>query len=296
MQVAILAHTNRDCLDDLVANVAAYVPEADVVVFNGGRDQHFLSGLEVDVCPFSQPLRKGNLVPFHIGVMRWLATQAADYEFLVLLDSDMLFVRSGFHRFLREQMSSSEFMAYNFRMIENLRPRDWEVVRHFCASWRWRWQPLFGTERPATSLNAGMIMRREYVEKVLRFPRTERILATAARSRVYGIEEILFSTFAVAVGANPIPNPGTVGIRFDALSPADVRSLAADPDVYLVHKIPLEIGDAGRVTVRELRGQPAPVSATPLVSRPSAPARSDSPGSRDRVRARLKDAYFHLFP
>src|SRR5690348_1069416 len=94
--LAILAHNNRPCLDDFLLNIRAFVPSAEVVLFNGGRDHSLFDGLDLEICPYSHPLeygRGGGTAPFHFQIMRWLHEEQRDYEFLITLDSDMLFIK-----------------------------------------------------------------------------------------------------------------------------------------------------------------------------------------------------------
>src|SRR5439155_6314394 len=128
------------------------------------------------------------------------------------------------HRFLTDRMRDAEFMASHFSLAGPGPHADWPQGRRFLSTWGWRWQPLFGTDVAATCINPGMVMRREYVEKVLRFGNLDRLLATAMRSRLYGIEELVYSTLALAVDARPVTNPGGAGIRLTALGAADIRA------------------------------------------------------------------------
>jgi hypothetical protein len=305
MRVAVLAHAYRDALEDLLDSLHTYVPEAEVVVFNGGTDPQLTTGLDVPVCPYSRPLRIGNLVPFHWAVMRWLEETGTDYDFLVTVDWDVLFVRGGLAAHLERTMEASAFMGAGYLVAGPWFP-EWDCARRINFGWgRW-WRPLFGTDFPSWAFNPGLVFRREYVQKALRFEALPRIMARAARSRIYGIEEWIYATLAVSLGCNPIRNPGSSALQNRLLTVTEIRDALDDPAVHVLHKL-----GGGGAPERELlrqvrRGRsvdwvPAGGAAEP---EPAAGGRAGIPGDgaggtgtwMHAARERLKDAYFRVLP
>jgi hypothetical protein len=297
--VAVLAHELRETLDDLVDNIRWALPDAEIVFFNGGTDASLLRGIDAEVCPASHPLKLGNIVPFHWEVMQWLGTRPFDY--LITLDADMLFVRRGFAGALDVMMADSEYMGASYVIAGPWYP-TWDSVRRFNLSWpRW-WQPLFKTKHGSWALNPGLVFRREYVEKLRAFDATPRVLARARRSRLYGIEEFVWASFASAMRCRPMANPGSVGIRYRYHSPASLRASIEHPDVYVLHKMPMALDHPHRRIVADLRasrdpdwsiiGDPTP-AATP-VNEPV--AGQATPRPERGLRAWAKDRYFQLLP
>lgn len=308
--VAVLAHDHRESLDDLIDNIRWFVPGADVLVFNGGANTELLQGVDAEVCPASRPLRIGNLVPFHWETIRWLHERRRPYDFLVTLDSDMLFVRHGYTDFLERTMAESEFMGMSYLVAGPWYP-GWDTVRWFNLSWRRWWQPLFGTRYGSWALNPGMVFRREYCEKLLSFPKRESVLRRARLSRLYGIEEFVWASFATAMRCRPVRNPGSHGVIVPVHAPATFRAAIEDPDVFLVHKIPMALDHPHRRIVKALRENREPdwsLIGSP-VPRPAGPPRGNGPGvagrtnrtkvsanSRTRLTTWMKDRYFQLLP
>ena len=292
--IAVLAHAHREALEDLLESVRCFVPEAEMVVFNGGTDSGLTAGLDVATCPYSRPLRLGNLVPFHVGVMRWLEEAGHDYDFLVTVDWDVLFVRSGLAPHLEQTMASSAFMGAGYLVVPPIYP-EWDCARWINYGWQRWWRPLFGTELPSWAFNPGLVFRREYAQKALRFEGLPRILERAARSRIYGIEEWVYASLAVTLGCEPIRNPGSAALQNRPLTVPEIEAGLADPNVFVMHKI----GPAGAPDREALRRCRAGQGYAPdrLASAGPAPGMSSPTGSwRDRARERLKDAYFHLLP
>lgn len=311
----MLAHAHRDALEDLLDSVRTYVPGAEVVVFNGGTDPDLTAGLDVADCSYSRPLRIGNLVPFHWGVMRWLADGGVDYDFLVTVDWDVLFVRDGLAAQLERTMAESAFMGAGYLVVAPEYPH-WDCARRINYGWdRW-WRPLFGTEHPSWAFNPGLAFRREYAERALRFDRLPQILARAARSRIYGIEEWVYATLAVSLECNPLRNPGSAALQNRHLSASELDRALVDPDVFVVHKIGRELDAPDRLALRSRRRNgPTPVSgaggaeagsteagsscvpfgAGPPLG-PAAGGSGTPPPWRARLREGVKDAYFRVLP
>ena len=138
--------------------------------------------------------------------MRHLRDVNRDYEFLVTIESDMLIIREGLEAFLRREMVDSCYMGTNFHFLGD-RP-GWEIGRYFLHHWS-KWKPLLGDIRPAGCFNPGQVFRREYVDRLLDFPRLNEILSLARISRLPALDEILYATLAVALNADPRCNPGS---------------------------------------------------------------------------------------
>jgi hypothetical protein len=273
------------------------VPGAEVALFNGGTDPHLTDGVNADVCPYSRPLRLGNLVPFHWGIMRWLGQIGQHYDFLLTLDSDMLITRRGLAGYLDRVMADSEFMGAYYRVEHPSSPESKAAAR-INHGWRRWWQQLFGTGCPSFAVNPGMVFRREYVDKTLRFSMSPAIIKRAARSRIYGIEEFIYPTLAVTLGCNPVSNPGSWGIGGER-TPTEIRWCLGDTDVFLLHKVRMDLDIPERRIIREIAlGHEPDLSG--LVGDELPGDRTGQAANRPswgiRYRELLKDAYFHLFP
>src|SRR5262249_6154674 len=102
---ACLVHESPDCAADLVRNLHALDPASLILLYNGGRDPHLLSGqlpyerYGAVLHPWSRPAEWGHLHQFALDCMQWAC---ANYPFdtLTIVDSDQLATRSGYSDYL----------------------------------------------------------------------------------------------------------------------------------------------------------------------------------------------------
>ncbi|MFN8473399.1 MAG: hypothetical protein U0822_14510 [Anaerolineae bacterium] len=251
---AILAHDKPDCLQDQVQNIRAFAPNADIVLFNGGRDAHLADGIDIDVCPYSQPFGYARVARYHYEVMRWLHEEKRGYDFLITVDSDVLLIKPGLDAYLERVMADHAYMAVLFREIT---PQlDWVPGQTFMHKWEGIWQPIFGTRYPYGCFNPGQVFRREYAERLMRFPKLDELLTRIDRSRIQCLEEIVWSTMGVTLGCSPrdFPAPNDSAIRYLVRhSPSDVRRWLSDPSVFLLHPITMDMDAPERRLIRALR-------------------------------------------
>jgi hypothetical protein len=255
---AVLAHRHEACVADLVLALREANPGCAISIFNGGSDTSFFRNQDVDICPNSMQLGYGNLTGFHIGVMRWLHDSKAEYDALITLDHDVYPLRADMGSYLEKVMSDVGYLGARFRPA--VHPADFELggktIAQVHDAWTNRWQPLFGIDQPYWAFNPGQVFTRDTVEKILEFPRLDALFELSIRSKVWAIEEIVYPTLAVAAGAVPADLPGERGLQWANHGPADLVSLAQDPDVYLVHRLTMSLLAPDRLAARALlRGE-----------------------------------------
>jgi hypothetical protein len=299
---ALLAHNQRPCLDDLLLNLRDFAPGADVVLFNGGKDTHLADGLDIDICPFSRPLRYEGLAGYHLDVMRWLYEERRPFDFLVTLDSDMLLVKPGLEAYLEATMAESSYMATEFSEIPP--STTWRPGRRFHYKWSSIWQPLFGTENPFGCFNPGQAFGRQYVERLMQFPKLDELRARIERSHLPFLEEMVFPTLAVVLDCAPMRSriPDQSAIRFLGYqSPAEILGYRDNPDVFLIHPVAMNVDSPERELVRTFRrGQTVDLDEFQTAFTQRQPPQA----MRKRLRATvlgpamasLKDAYLRLVP
>jgi hypothetical protein len=306
--LAILAHNKPECLSDLLENLRALCPEADVVLFNGGRQPLLPDGLSADdVCPYSEPLSWARNYFFQISTMRWLYQRGRRAEFLVTLDSDMLLIKPGLLEFLQRTMSGSAYMAVSFEEIPERTP--WIVGRRFHYLWRPVWQPIFGIRLPFGCFNPGQVFRWEYVERLMRFPRYAELLARMRRSSVPQLEEVIYPTLAVTLGcapraypgSGPLTHPGPAIRDLRRHSPDEIRAYLHDPNVYLIHPVHMALDAPDRSFVRALWQDGQDVDESRLQAAfeayaPPVPLRRELRRALSPLTSRLRNAYLQLVP
>lgn len=252
---AILAHNNRECLKDLVESIQVFSTGSRIILFNGGGDVSFYEGMDIEVCPYSKPLKHGKLASFHYSIMKMLTEEKTDYEYLVTLDCDMLLIKEGFADFLRENMRSSLYMGVNFQKIE--KGTEWLIGRRFLYKWKSKFQAYYSIKEPYGSFNPCQVFRREYVDRFVADPMTAGLLEAVEASKLEALEEIIYATYAMKIQGNPVSNPGSHALVLRRHRLSELLSYLQDKDVFFVHKIGMGSDDRDREFLRyTIKGTP----------------------------------------
>jgi hypothetical protein len=298
---AVLAHNQRECLDDLLQNLRDLAPKADVVLYNGGRDNGLAAGLAVDVVPYSHPLRYEGLAQFQLDLFRWVHEERRDFDFLIILDSDMLLIKSGIEDYLDRVMANANYMGAEFNEI--LPGTDWKPGQRFHLKWPTIWQPIFGTRYPFGCFNPGQVFGRIYIERFMQFARLEELRTRVERSHLPSLEEMIYPTMAVVLDCAPrrLPLPEQSAIRYRGYhSPEEIARYLRDPDVFMIHPVTMSASSPERQMLGQLaRGQHVDVAAfqRAFVERqPHQPSRKLRGSVLGPVLTGLRDAYLRLVP
>lgn len=223
--VAVLAHRDRPALADLLDNIRATQPGAQVVVFNGGSDPRLADGLGVEVCPASRPLRHGHLAAFHGSVLGWLAER--DPQWVVTLDSDVLLVRPL-------PLHGADYLGPHLGEVRPGTP--WRPGRRVLRGWP-GWQDLLPVEHPLRCFNPVQCFGAGYVRGLAAWPARAALLDRVERAREVALEEVVWPTLARALGLQVAELPGGRALRLRPPTEAELRADLADPAVSVVHKV-----------------------------------------------------------
>lgn len=252
----ILAH-ERPYLPELVANVRHFNPGSPIALYNSGNDPNLGDGLGLLHVTPSRPLSYARVAPFFLDTFEWLHNAAAStsnahiqYDYLINLETDMLFIRTGFQTWLEGAMQHCDYMAANYttevnmhstaRYIRTLRP---ELSQ---------WYDLFGFEHIHIGFSPGMVFSRRYVDRLVGHGQYGRIRAMVEDSRAMSLQEVLLPTLAEYLGlwARGYPKAGREFNRFRPFQTARnvARALTVN-DVYFVHPVPRDGGNGARVMI-----------------------------------------------
>lgn len=274
---ALLAHNKPEMARDLISNVQAMCPTATVSLFNGGTDRQFMVGAALNVNPHSKPLKYGNLTPFAFRTFRWLADTQIDFDYLVLLDSDMMLTRPGLEEHLDTVLADSMYGGFNFQIAND--PANWKLggstVLDANKRWESHWHKRLGADSPYWAFNPGQTFRRELVMRLADQTADGRLEKFCLYARTWALEEFVFPTLAVANGGKPVALPGAEAMRFKYHSPAEIAAFAEPgSEVYMIHKVGMSADAADRQTIHLLsRGEkvPAELLAQPAIPTPPFP-------------------------
>lgn len=255
--IVILAHENEPVLADQVANIRKFNPRTTVVLYNGGTDPDFGQNAGVDaICPRSQPKRYDKMSDVLLDTMVWLEETDADYEYLMYLDSDAMFVNSGFEIWLDTAMRGYDWMGINigeFPTPESA--RHWIPGRQMWEEWQ-HWQPIFKTDHFYGTLNGMQVYRRSLIQKMLAETDLPSLRKRLAETNVFAAEEIVYATLAKRCGGRHRPYPTEMN-RFVRLgTPLNREETAAArtaPNTFFLHPVKRELDDPARRLLRNFQ-------------------------------------------
>lgn len=199
MIFALLAHEDEHTLAAQLDNIRHFNPGARIVLYNGGTDPDFAKRFNLPICPYSRPLQHGNLTFYMWDVMRWLEETHIDYEYLINLDHDVLFVKHGFQAFLDETMRKHDCMGWDMVTSRSDKASELSCVQTMRGEWH-RWKPVFQTDHFIRFLNPAQVYRHQLVKRMLAFVDREKVERMFSKTGVFALEEIFFVTLALACG------------------------------------------------------------------------------------------------
>lgn len=244
-----MAHENEEVLINQIKNIKYYNPGCKVILYNGGVDSTFGLKSNIPICPKSRPLKKEKLGRFFLDIMIWLEETKEDYDYLVNLDSDVMFIKRGYEEYLKQHMQGYDCMGINMGIQRS--PDDaphWIPGMNMWSEWE-IWQPFFETDYFCGSLNSMQVYRKRIVESMLENLDIDKLETLFQITEVYALEEILYATLAVRCGGKHRSYPYECAeyVRWEPLSIEQLESARKEKDVYFVHPIEREMDNPTRL-------------------------------------------------
>ncbi|QEY21279.1 glycosyltransferase [Psychrobacillus sp. AK 1817] len=236
---AILAHENEEVLVNQIKNIKYYNPGCKVILYNGGLDTKFGLKSNIPICPKSRPLKKEKLGRFFLDIMTWLEEIQIDYDYLVNLDSDVMFIKKGYEKYLNKHMQGYDCMGINMGIQRSpLDAPHWVPGMNMWSEWA-IWQPFFGTDYFCGSLNSMQVYRKEIVKKMITNLDIDKLETLFQVTDVYALEEILYATLAVRCGGKHRPYPSECAefVGWTPLSISEIEIALENENVFFVHPI-----------------------------------------------------------
>jgi hypothetical protein len=246
---AILAHDYEDVLVNQIENLNKHNPGCKIVVYNGGTNKKFAQQLNVPICPKSRPLQKGKLGRFFMDTMSWLEEIGEEYDFLVNLDSDVMFIRPGYEENMMKWMQGYDCMGINMGIQKS--PEEvphWYPGQTMWKEWR-QWQPFFKTDYFCGSLNSMQVYRRDIISRIMKGLDIYWLEKLLAETKVFALEEMLYATLAVRSGGKyrSYPYQSIEFVRLgETLTVDECHYAQTKPDVFFVHPIERNMNNLSR--------------------------------------------------
>ncbi|WP_274361881.1 hypothetical protein [Paenibacillus thermotolerans] len=248
---AVLVQNKRDVVVDLLDNIRTFCPDSSIVLYNGGNDPDLCKDLGYPVCPTSRKLSYGVTAIYILEVMRWLEDTGFSYEYLINLDSDALFAREGFERFISEEMRDKDYMGVGTKTPDD----DFYCLIQLRKE-KQRWEPVIGNEPYKESFNVGQVYSKRLVRSILKSEKFDLLFEGLRKTKAFGVDELVYVTYTQRLGfdVHPYPKKASDSIRYRPYFPLDdvIGRLNRYPESSLFHPIYRRMGNETRAFVREL--------------------------------------------
>lgn len=242
---ALLVHEDEEVLAAQLENIKQFNKSAEIVLYNGGTDGSFGERFQLSICPYSRPLKWGFLAPYLWDVMRWLEELRVPYDYLVNLDSDMLFIKHGFAEYLDQKMKNADCMGWHLKKATpKFKHSGNYVIRSMWKKWE-IWQPFFHTSYFLRYFNPGQVYRHSIVRRMLSSVHIQQVEHLFQQAPVFALEEMFFVTLSSACGGRVKEYPRDAKRRrkyfavrgSKAISSVELEKARWDPHYYWVHPV-----------------------------------------------------------
>lgn len=245
---AVLVHNKKDVVNDLLDNIKFFCPNSSVVLYNGGDDPSLCNDLGVLICPTSRKLQYGVTAIYLLETMKWLEDLNLKYDYLINLDSDALFIRDGYEKFITDQMVNKDYMGVETKPLEPNNYCGIQLKKEFSI-----WEPLFRTRHLYESFNVGQVFSRRLVKSFLTSEHFDLLLDNLNKTKAFGVDEIAYVTMTDLLGfeLNAYPTETGNSIRYRPYFPLDetVHLLHSNKNCFLLHPVRRDINDETRAFI-----------------------------------------------
>ncbi|GAA2205003.1 hypothetical protein GCM10009850_006530 [Nonomuraea monospora] len=195
-------------------------------------------------------------MPAYFDIFEWAAGQ--DYDHVITVETDMVFIKPGFTRFIAEQMKDADYLAPGLR-------------RNIPASSQWpaylslkpelpELLSILGMTHTNRSFSPGQVFGRDYLRAVVTsdiYPALRGFVERNQRAgHSYSLQELLLPTLADRFGLTARSYPDAISLfnRYRPFQTAQDLALALDhPSAFFLHPVARTPDDQVRALVREPR-------------------------------------------
>ncbi len=265
---ACLVHENEDCILDLVRNLHFHDPDSIILLFNGGTNRKLFSnevqlkqfGAVIYPAPF--PVRYGYLHQFALSCMQF-AVDNFKFDTLTIVDSDQLFIRSGYSEYLRQAFVSPGVGLLSpkpkqLTLNDTSDPQVWPIAEAFKEYDLWKnFLKKFenGEEKfvhwtfwPSTvfSANAARDLVKLFKEDV-------ELNEIMKRTKIWATEEVILPTLIALMGYKIANNPCSYDfVKFKKVFTANEAQCAFNKtNAYWMHPVTRKYNDVVRKAIRK---------------------------------------------
>ena len=191
----LLVHEDIDLVYNLIENVECFCPNSKIVIYNGGKDQTLCENIDIKVCPTSRKLEHGYTTIHLLETMEWLEEIGMEYDHLINLDSDALFIRKGYEDFVNKQMEDADYMGVDLRIAEET---------YFCGKQlkteAYKWDQLFDLQQLYGVFNVGQVMSRKFIKALINSEKKLLLKRYLLETNAFGTDELVYVNMAKELG------------------------------------------------------------------------------------------------
>ncbi|MGH3943113.1 MAG: hypothetical protein ACRDTG_31725 [Pseudonocardiaceae bacterium] len=251
-------HRHDEHLTDLVGSLRAFVPAADIAIYNSGETEslraHPVHG-SVPVLPVGRPLNYAKVTPFFLDMFEWAGGQG--YDYIVNAETDMVWIKPGFESFLADIMQGYDYMAPGFKR-DTPRTSRWRPYRSLRPELP-ELLALLGLTSTNQCFSPAQVFSTRYINTVVNSPLypqlREFVIRNQAPDKSFTLQEVLLPTlvdvFSLS-GRDYLAHLKSVNRYRPYHAAGSVRRALDIPDAYFVHPIRRDNSDLARVAVRRL--------------------------------------------
>lgn len=241
---ALLAHQDEKALLQQIRNIRKYNGHhVKIVLYNGGKNPDFgkkvCKTANVMYCPYSRPLAWGKTGRSHYDVMRWLEENKVKYDYLAVLDSDVLFVRGGLEKWLEKQLNGYDCVLPVFRHETAPETTTWTPGTTMWKEWS-RWKPFFNSSHFYGTFNPLQVYRHGIIRSMLARIDKSKLERLLRDTKVFALDEMIYITTAVLCGGRckEYPKAVTQYLRpYPRISLEEAKAAKRNPAVMFVHPV-----------------------------------------------------------
>ena len=250
----ILAHNDKNSLSELVQNCRHFCPKSRLLLYNSGTDSNLSQGLDLEVLPVSRLQKYSRITPFFFDVFEWLIKNSIEYDYVINLETDMLFIRHGFEDWISSEMLEYDYMTPN--LVKFISPKSkWRPYKSLKPELS-DWYDFFNFEYVHGGFSPGQIFSKGFINKLIHhecYPNLKQLIAS---NQSFTLQEILFPTlpdFLQVTGrAYPIELTSINRYRpYQAVS--GIVKAINTPNAYFVHPVRRNFDDPARTLIRSLQ-------------------------------------------
>jgi hypothetical protein len=252
--LVILAHADHRSLQSLIENARAFCPGARLMLYNSGPDPDLGKGLDVE--QFAEPRIQeyARITPFFLELFEWAVRSDDAFDAIVNLETDLLFIRSGYERFVADAVQKADYLAPN--LVERRALRSyWRPLRSLRPELE-DWFELFGFRHFHGSFSPAQIFSRQYVHALVTHRDYGKLRALVAQNRSFSLQEVLFPTLTDFLGLRlrSYPDAHRTSNRYRPYQAVTgVKRALAIPDAHFVHPVRRDENNPARKFIRELQ-------------------------------------------